>query len=99
MDQDPFHRITYEAMQKALGYQPKPFQLTTISHILKMNANSSINTKKPVPTLLVQGTGGGKTSVYQTIGVVKRGINLIIQNTLTLSSDQISKIERSIHEK
>jgi superfamily II DNA helicase RecQ len=46
------------------------------------------------PTLLVQGTGGGKSSVYQCIGVIKRGVSLIVQNTLSLSSDQVSKIKK-----
>jgi superfamily II DNA helicase RecQ len=45
------------------------------------------------PVLLVQGTGGGKSSVYQTIAVIKKGVSLIIENTLSLSSDQLSKIK------
>jgi superfamily II DNA helicase RecQ len=46
------------------------------------------------PILLVQGTGGGKLSDYQTIGVIKRGVSVIIENTLLLSYDQLSKIKK-----
>ena len=74
-------------MDKAMGFNPKPFQLKVASHIIRMKHRSLV-LPHPTASLLVQGTGGGKTSVYQTIGVIKCGINLIIQNILTLSSDQ-----------
>jgi superfamily II DNA helicase RecQ len=87
---DPYDEVTIEAMEQALGYHPHSFQLNVISHIIRMKLDSFNN---PIqPTLLVQGTGGGKSSVYQCIGVIKRSVSLIIQNTLSLSSDQMSKI-------
>ena len=52
----------------------------------------------PQPVLIVHRTSGGKSSIYQTIGFVKGGTHLIIQNTLSLSSDQMSKVD-SMHNK
>ena len=55
-------------------------------HIIEMKNNhcSSI--------LLAHGTGGGKSSMRQTTVIMKGGIILIVQNTLSLSSDQNAKI-------
>jgi superfamily II DNA helicase RecQ len=87
---DDYVRITNEAMNDVFGFSPRPFQQQIIPHIIRM---SNINPCHPtMPTLLVHGTGGGKSSVYQTIGVIKGNISLIIQNTLSLSSDQLSKL-------
>jgi superfamily II DNA helicase RecQ len=87
-DIDHYNGITIDAMRHTLGLYPRPFQLSTISHIIKMrNCPSSIHPIKP--SLLVQGTSGGKSSVYQMIGVIKGGITLIIESMLSLSSDQI----------
>ncbi len=65
---DPYDEVTIEAMHQALGYSPHPFQLRAISRIIRMKCGSFDNPTKP--TLLVQGTGGGKSSVYQCIGVI-----------------------------
>jgi superfamily II DNA helicase RecQ len=92
---DQYDKVTIEAMQQALGYHPHPFQLTVISHIIHMKLDSLNN---PIqPTLLVQGIGSGKSLVYQCIGVIKQGVSVIIQNTLSLSSDQLSKINNVSH--
>jgi superfamily II DNA helicase RecQ len=89
MTSNPYLDITTSTMNTALGHHPRSFQRDVILYVLAMN-NSA---EHPIhPVLLVQGTGGGKLSVYQTIGVVKRGVSLIIENTLSLSSDQLSKI-------
>jgi superfamily II DNA helicase RecQ len=89
MTSNPYLDITTSAMNTALGHNPHLFQRNVIPYVLAMNNSAEC----PIhPVLLVQGTGGGKSSVYQTIGVVKRGVSLIIENTLSLSSDQLSKI-------
>ena len=49
----------------------------------------------PSAMLLVQGTGGGKSAVPQTVGTVTCGVTLIIENTLSLSADQHSKIKKA----
>ena len=41
---------------------------------------------------LVQGNGGGKYAVAQTVGCVKFGVTLIIEATLVLAADQRSKV-------
>lgn len=73
---DPFLHITTEAIDIALGIQPRGFQCTVIPHMLKMGLSSH---SQPIhPALLVQSTVGGKSSVCQTIGIVKSGISLIV---------------------
>ena len=47
----------------------------------------------PQPTLIVHGTGGGKSTIYQTVGFIKGRVSLIIQNMLALSSGQVSKVD------
>ena len=42
-------------------------------------------------SLVLMPTGGGKSMLYQCSGTIFRGVNLIIRNTLSLSSDQASK--------
>ena len=62
-------------------------------------SNSSMHCRNcRQPVLIVHKTGGSKSSICQTIGFVKDGIHLIIQNTLSLSSDQLSKVD-SMHDK
>ena len=91
MSNDPYLDITIDAMSTALHHTPRGFQRDVIPYILRMKRT----THNPIhPVLLVQGTGGGKSSVYQTIGVIKQGVSLIIENTLSLSSDQLSKIKQ-----
>ncbi len=88
---DRFDAVVIEVMQAAYRYTPHLFQLQTISRIIRMKLESEDSSSKVRSTLLIQGTGGGKTSVYQTIGIIMRGVHLIIQNTLLLSSDQLLK--------
>ena len=49
----------------------------------------------PEAILLVQGTGGGKSAVAQTVGCVKCGVTLIIEATLALVADQRSKVAQA----
>ena len=44
------------------------------------------------PIILAHETGSGKSSTCQTTGITKGRIILIVQNTLSLSSDKMSKI-------
>ena len=44
------------------------------------------------PVLLVQATGSGKSAVPLTCAVVVGGISVIVENTLSLGSDQTSKV-------
>ena len=45
--------------------------------------------------LLVQGTRGGKSAVPQIFVAITRSFTLIIENTLSLSTDQYSKIKQA----
>ena len=49
----------------------------------------------PQTLLLVQGTGGGKSAVAQTVACIDCGVTLIIVEILALAADQRSKIEKS----
>ena len=90
---EAYRSIVDAAMTNAIGYTPRPFQTEVVSHILHMKPDS-ISSRVPQANLLVQGTGGGKSSVYQCIGAIKRGIHIVVQNTLALSSDQMSKVDK-----
>ena len=93
MAQNVYHEIVTEAMLQSLGVTPRAFQLESMSHIIKMNNRPG--TQLPIrPSVVIQCTGSGKTSLYQTIGIIKTGVSLIIQNTLALSSDQMSKLDK-----
>ena len=80
--------ISTRAMDRMFGHDIKQFQLETISRVLAMGTGDVPHE----PLLLVQGTGGGKSSIYQIIGAIKAGVTIIIESTLSLSSDQYSKI-------
>ena len=47
----------------------------------------------PSALLLVQSTGGGKSMVPMTVGITTCGVTLIIENTQSLSADQVSKFD------
>ena len=49
------------------------------------------NIRKAQAVLLVQSTGSGKSAVPQTLSVVNGGVTIVIENTLSLGSDQTSK--------
>ena len=46
------------------------------------------------PLLLVQSTGGGKSAVPQTCGSAVPGVTIVIENTLALCADQVSKFDK-----
>ena len=81
--------IATNAMLEIWGKSPRSFQIPVIKKILKMKYRD----ESCESILLVQGTGSGKSSVPQTIGVVDGGVTIIIENTLSLSADQMSKID------
>jgi superfamily II DNA helicase RecQ len=84
-----FNAIAAEAMETVWGRQPIGYQQVVIPHILEMMADAT----KPEAILLVQATGSGKSAVPQTLSVVNGGLTIIIENTLSLGSDQTSKIQ------
>ena len=43
--------------------------------------------------LLVQGAGGDKSAVAQTIGVVDCGVTLVIEELLTVATNQKTKVK------
>ena len=69
----------------------RKFQLDAVKSILSMK-KKDVTTK---PTLLVQGTGGGKSAVMQTLSTLLNGVTIVFENTLSLSSDQLSKVDRA----
>ena len=75
-------------MKNVWGRVPHLFQKPIIQNILHqiMNQNSHGN-------LLVQCSGQGKSTVYQSVGNILRGVTVIIQPTLALCANQLSKID------
>ena len=84
---DLFVKITVDDMQQVFGFTPRPFQQEVIPHLIKMKNNNNF------PTLLVHGTVGAKSSMRQTVKITKGGVILITQTTLSLSPDQMSKMQ------
>ena len=75
-------------MQSVWNKTPVDFQREAIPRLLSMRCVPC----NPQALLLVQGTGGGKSAVAQTVGIVDGGVTLIIVETLALAADQRSKI-------
>ena len=88
MNELVFNDIVQETMQSVWERSPLEFQIDVCSHVLKMHCEPN----NYEATLLVQGAGSGKSSVFQTIGVVDGGIILILETTLSLGADQSQKI-------
>ena len=85
----PHLAIAEQAMQSTWNRTPRDFQREAMPRLLMMRCIPNT----PSAMLLVQGTGGGKSAVPQTVGAVTRGVTLVIENTLSLSADQHSKIK------
>ena len=88
MSQSICNDVVSESMQSIWQRTPFQFQTNAISHIIKMRCENN----KPQATLLAQGTGGGKSAVYQAVGTIDAGVILVIETTLSLGADQSSKI-------
>jgi hypothetical protein len=65
------------------GYMPYPWQISTTAHILST----------PDPVLLVRATGGGKSAVHNTLGLIREGVSLTIVPLLSLGADQVQKLQ------
>ena len=85
---DPFYTIDVNTMQSVYSCTSQGYQLYKILHILCMVAN--VIACEPV--LLVQATGSGKPSVPLTCSVVNSRVSIIVENTLSLGSNQTSKV-------
>jgi superfamily II DNA helicase RecQ len=70
-------------MQSVFGLEPHPWQEQAISHIIALAKDDSC-----APLLLVCPTGGGKSAVRDTVGVILAGIVLTISPLLlSLAAD------------
>ena len=79
------------AMESIWQRTPYTFQLKATSHVISMRCKPN----KPAATLLAQRAGAGKSSTYQTIGATGAGVALVIKTTLSLGSDQTTKIRNA----
>ena len=80
--------IADHAMREIWNRTPNDFQREVIPRLLMMRCTPNI----PQALLLVQGTGGGKSAVAQTVGVVDCGVTLVIEDLLAVATDQKSKV-------
>ena len=81
--------VSDHAMQEIWHRTPIDFQREAIPCLLIMRCTTSI----PQALLLVQGTGGGKSAVAQTVGVVDCGVTLVIEELLAVATDQKTKVK------
>jgi superfamily II DNA helicase RecQ len=79
--------VAAEAMQSVFGMSPHGWQEQAISHIIALFKNNSC-----APLLLVPPTGGGKSAVRDTLGVILAGVVLTISPLLSLAADQADKV-------
>ena len=86
-----YSSIAKRAMEEVWDRSPNHFQSEIIPLILQMMAGDLT----PEGLLLVQPTGSGKSSVPQTASVITSGATIIIEPTLSLSSDQSSKFNHA----
>ena len=77
------------AMSTIWNRNPNEFQLEAIARLLLVR----VKQHTPSALLLVQGTGSGKSMVSMTVGITTCGVTLIIENTQSLSADQMSKFD------
>ena len=78
-------------MQAIWDHSPQDFQKEAIPRLQMMR----FPPHRPEVMLLVQGTGGGKLVVAQTVRCVECGFTLIIEPTLALAADQRSKVAQA----
>jgi hypothetical protein len=84
------HHLATSSMTNAFGRTPFSWQSDAIVAILKMVV--ARNEPHPAPILLVRPTGGGKSSVRDTLGHCLCGVVLTISPLLSLSADQVNKL-------
>lgn len=80
--------ISNQAMQLVWNRTPVEFQREAIPRLLLMRCAPHT----PQALLLVQGTGGGKSAVAQTVGCVDCGVTVVIVETLAFAANQRSKL-------
>ena len=85
---DPYVELVNKATKVMWDRQPKLYQSSIASHLLKMIGH--IATPETILTILP--TGSGKSAIPQTVSFITGGITIIIESTLALGSDQTQKI-------
>ena len=86
-----YESIVSEAMQTVWSRSPRDYQSSVISRILQM-----ISGDIPAQSILtVQCTGSGKSALPQTVSIIEFGVAIVIEPTLSLSSDQSLKFNEA----
>jgi superfamily II DNA helicase RecQ len=79
--------VAAEAMQSVFGMSLHDWKEGAITHIITLSKDNSC-----APLLLVRLTGGGKSAVRDTVGVLLAGVILTISHLLSLAADQANKV-------
>jgi superfamily II DNA helicase RecQ len=79
--------VVEEAMQSVFGMLPHDWQQDTIHQIITLAKDNSC-----ALLLLVWPTGGGKSAVRDTVGVILADVVLTISPLLSLAADQTDKV-------
>ena len=80
--------VAAQAMHSVFGLVPHDWQEAAILHILALVRDDTC-----APLLLVRPTGGGKSAVRDTVGVILAGVSLTISPLLSLAADQTHKVD------
>jgi superfamily II DNA helicase RecQ len=81
--------VASETMLSVFGMMPHSGKEQVISHIITLSKEYCC-----APLLLVRPTGGGKSAMRDTVGVLLAGIVLTISPLLSLAADQNDKVGR-----
>ena len=76
-----------------MGLIKVPREMQT--NVIKITISKQREGISSKPVLLVKATGGGKSLVIQTIGVINAGVVIVIENTSSLSADKAEKIRNA----
>ena len=87
-----YNSIVKDGMCSIFNRTPIDFQLGVTTHLLKMMSGNI--TAEPV--LMVQPAGSGKSTVPLAAAIIDGGVTIIIENTLSLGSDQCVKLNNLV---
>ena len=87
-----FERTTTQAIESVWQRTPHPFQLKVMYYVISMRCKPN----KPAATLLIQRARSGKSRTHQQIDVIDAGVVLVIDTTLSLGADQVTKIRNTL---
>ena len=84
---NPFHTYFASLADRHFGVTARPWQASVGSILMEQHFLS-----KECRLLCIQGTGSGKSILYQTLAAYFQGVTIYISPLLTLGADQVNKL-------